>query len=105
MTCFTISLKSFSSILWMTVLYPLHFSACPSRCFAQKFFPHWVHSCVQLQAQVLHFACSVLSTAGIVVMALLVREIINQLERVLPQKCGGHFRHKLDLAMPKKLVF
>ena len=64
-----------------------------------------MHSCVQLQAQVLHFACSVLSTAGIVVMALLVREIINQLEHVLPQKCGGHFRYEPKLAMPKTLAF
>jgi hypothetical protein len=54
----------------------------------QKFLPHWVHSFAQSQAHVLHFAVSVFSTAGIAVMASLVREIINQLEHVLPQKCG-----------------
>jgi uncharacterized protein YvpB len=42
---------------------------------------------MQSRAQVLHFACSVLSTVGIVVMALLVREIINQLELILSQDC------------------
>jgi hypothetical protein len=47
-----------------------------------------VHSFAHQLAHALHFAISVFSTAGIAVMALLVREIINQLEHVLPQKCG-----------------
>jgi hypothetical protein len=52
----------------------------------QKFFPHCVHSFAHSRAHALHFAVSVFSTVGIAVMALLAREIINQLEHVLQQK-------------------
>ena len=71
-TCFTTDVRLSLSIERMTALYPLHFSECNSRCFVQKLRPHIAQSRTQSQPHVLHFAGSVLSIAGFVVMRLLV---------------------------------
>ena len=86
-TCFTIWVISSRSIERITVLYPVHFFEWNSTCFVQKLLPQVAHNLKHLQPHILHFAGSVFSILGISVMMLFLREIINELDLVLLQKC------------------